>query len=202
MVNKKPEDLAETRERLQYWRKQLPVPAAFQNIAICLRKFIRERRKLKQDYGDLLTDLYQNAVHEDFFIATPCLDLVAINETVLHSITKSIMREIDCLYEKIGYENLSQLNKTDIKWLTEEWGEPSQHSSAKDQNEDLWKSAVEQFKTASAKEEDKEDRFYNSIGLSETQGDRQHVKGLSGYFVVLLVIIGVIVLFAVINAIF
>jgi DNA polymerase III epsilon subunit-like protein len=96
-------------------------------IAKGLRTLIRERRKTKQPYQDLLQALYGVSVAADLsaslkFEGTQphyMARFVDIND--LHSI------ELD--FRTMGYQCIESLSKTDVKWLVETFGEPAEHQS-------------------------------------------------------------------------
>lgn len=145
-------------------RKNIPYPAAFREIAISIRKDIRAKRKEKLDACNLLLKLYQWAVIENFFAHVDWNKI--INERILHSTARLSIKDIKTPYEIIGYKNLALLNKTDVKWFVEAFGEPSSHSTAKDANSELWNRAVKTFQAAS--ERDKQ-HFWRSHGFDGPQ---------------------------------
>ena len=134
--------------------KNIPYPAAFREIAIAIRKDIRARRKVKNSANDLLRELYKWAVIENFFTGIDWYSI--LTKQVLHSTALSCVKGIKTPYLKIGYKNLGLLNKTDLKWLVEAFGEPDIHATAKDVNEELWQEAVETFRV----EEQRDERDY------------------------------------------
>ncbi|MEX0726211.1 MAG: hypothetical protein WD065_08080 [Planctomycetaceae bacterium] len=140
--------------------KNIPYPGAFREIAVAIRKDIRARRKQKVEAKNLLLKLYRWAVIEDFFGQVNWSEI--INERILHSTARSSVKGIKTTYQIIGYDNLAILNKTDVKWLVEEFGEPDCHSTAKDANPDLWHRAVEAFQAAAQRDEQ---HFWRSHGF-------------------------------------
>lgn len=92
-----------------------------------LRALIRERRKAKEPYQDLLQALYGACVASDLSASLKfegnqphyMARFVDINE--LHSV------EFD--YRTMGYQCIESLSKTDVKWLVETFGEPAEHQS-------------------------------------------------------------------------
>lgn len=141
-------------------RKNIPYPAAFSEIAIAIRKDIRARRKQKTDTKNILRKLYKWAVIKDFFTEIEWNKIVT--ERILHSTARSCIKGIKAPYDTIGYKNLSLLNKTDVKWLVEAFGEPRSHSSARDANLELWQQAVETFRST---EEKDEQHLWQSFGF-------------------------------------
>lgn len=185
-------------EVLKICHPNIPLPAAFREIGIALRKLIRERRKEKHDYEDLLQDLYQNAVYENFFETTSWHQVLDMGSAC--SMAGSILPDIDCSYDTIGYKNLEALKATDIKWMLEKWGEPSQHTSAKNQNLAAWSKAKDEFTTTS-KQQWK--AIYKSAGLPQEPIDlskgrwpKTKTGCFSSFFVVTVFVIFYLILLA------
>lgn len=147
-------------EVLRICRKKIPFPAAFREIGIALRKLIREKRKQKQDYDDLLTELYHNAVFDGFFGVTAAQ---VFNDRKASSIAKRYMPKIDCSYDQIGYEKVGTLNVTDIKWIVEKWGEPSRHADPTKHNSSLYAELERELEAEHKKEME---HFYKGSGFS------------------------------------
>ena len=146
-------------------RKRIPVPYAFTQIAIAIRKDIRARRKAKKNTKPLLLKLYHWAVVENFFDSVNWGSI--INDRILFSTARPFVRGVKAPYETIGYHNLALLKKTDVKWLVEAFGEPVSHSSARDANLELWREAVEAFRLATIR--DKKE-FYGPDGYDIVYG--------------------------------
>lgn len=96
-------------------------------IAKELRAIIRARRKSKQPYKDLLVALYG---------VSTVLDLsgsLAFEGVQPHFMSRFVslteLQATHCEYAKLGYLCSESLSKTDIKWLVEVLGEPSEHQS-------------------------------------------------------------------------
>lgn len=96
-------------------------------IAKKLRALIRERRKAKEPYRDLLQALYGACVAADLsaslkFEGTQphyMACFVDINE----------LRPVKLDFKTMGYQCIESLSKTDVKWLVEAFGEPAEHQS-------------------------------------------------------------------------
>lgn len=131
--------------------KNIPLPAAFREIAIATRKDIRIRRKANLDTSDLLRKLYKWAVIENFFSDIQWNRI--LSDKILHSVSLSCIKGINTSYHQIGYKNLGLLNKTDLKWLVEAFGESEVHVTAQDANMVLWQKAVEAFSAAEQRDE-------------------------------------------------
>lgn len=149
---KKLEGEGDLQGAIAIYRENFPLPYAFRNAAVAIRKHIREKRKNKDDYENLLETLYNIAVCENFFNSIKCFDVIDID---LCSFTaQPFIGQIAYPYHQIGYEKLNILKTTDIKWLVEKWGEPKRHSNSKTVNKNLLKEAAEKFATAAKKSEE------------------------------------------------
>ena len=94
-------------------------------IAKELRTLIRERRKTKQPYEDILQALYGACVMVDFVAS------LEFEGRQPHSMTQYVdIHEIQAVridYSTMGYQSINALGSTDVKWLVEAFGEPSEH---------------------------------------------------------------------------
>ena len=92
-----------------------------------LRALIRERRKSKQPWDDLLQWLYGTSVLAHF---AESLSFEGSGTRVLAShVDAQEFNPVRIDYQTIGYQCLETLGKTDIKWLVERFGEPAEHQS-------------------------------------------------------------------------
>ena len=124
--------------RLRIAIENLPFPAAFREAAIALRAIIRDKRKNGAEYQDQLNQLYWLAAVNSFSVPySEVLNEPGFN--IMESMPKSEIKNFAFKYEEIGYKNLALLNKTDIKWITELWGEPINHSTLHVLYNDIWK---------------------------------------------------------------
>jgi hypothetical protein len=160
-----------TQELIGLCRKNIPLPASFREIAIAIRKQIRVCRKNKQDYEELLIELYNNAVQENFFMSVNWGQV--INQEHMCSIAQPFIPRIKCPYEEIGYEFLKQLTVTDVKWIVGKWGEPKRHSNAKDVNGDLWVEANEAYRVGGEKEEAEQEEELERILAEEEEEEEE-----------------------------
>jgi hypothetical protein len=184
-----------TEEVISIAQKHIPYPGAFREIGIAIRKDIRTQRKQGKDSKQILRQLYRWAVIENFFcfIEWPRI----ISEPILHPTATSCIKGLNLSYNDIGYEHLGLLNKTDIKWLVESFGEPTKHCNAKDANFEQWKKAVAIFIDAKKRDEK---YYWESHGYdgnpidtllnSKSSNDKERS---SGCFNVIALFIGIIV---------
>lgn len=133
-------------------RNARPVPAAFRNLLICLRKMYTT----SDDKAQVLKELYSTA-----FMAT-ILNRVQYIEYEINGNKSgcpgfnavSIMwkhwekQQIDIQYSKVGYEHINWLNKTDCKRLSSAWGEPEKHTDPFDLYQKEWNWAVSEVAKA------------------------------------------------------
>jgi len=125
-------------KRLALAIENLPLPASFREGAIAIRALIREKRKSKEIYEDELALLYWLSALNSFSIPYSEV-LKEPGYNVMESIPGSKLKSIPFSYRDLGYEKLELLNKTDVKWLIEAWGEPECHSTLHKMHIDLWK---------------------------------------------------------------
>ncbi|MGJ7509871.1 3'-5' exonuclease [Variovorax sp. GT1P44] len=92
-----------------------------------LRAAVRERRKAKQPFEDLLRALHAACVLEAFIREMP-FEFVYANQLSCH-LTGEDWRAVPLDYQEFGYAHIPPLAKTDIKWLVDAFGEPRGHRS-------------------------------------------------------------------------
>jgi DNA polymerase-3 subunit epsilon len=102
-------------------------PIAIDLAMKAIRVRIRERRKEKASFEDLLQGLYGAAVLSDLFtsLKTCFTGHLRMTEFVDINDLNGLLVE----YHELGYQCLESLGKTDIKWLVEVCGEPAEHQS-------------------------------------------------------------------------
>lgn len=102
-------------------------PSGADAIAKGLRALIRERRKAKQPYKDLLEALYGICVIADFSAS------LEFEGTQPHYMARFVdineLLSIRLDFKTMGYQYIESLSKTDAKWLVETFGEPTGHQS-------------------------------------------------------------------------
>lgn len=123
--------------RLQYAIDQLPLPAAFREAAISVRALVRARLKLKQLANDELVVLYWLAAVESFGVPYSAF-LQQPGYNVLESVPGAVIKSLPFSYVDLGYNQLRLLNKTDVKWLIGQWGEPEGHSTLNAMHRATW----------------------------------------------------------------
>lgn len=102
-------------------------PSGLNAIAKELRALIRERRKAKQLYKDLIEALYGTCIIADF---SASLEFEGIQPHYLArfvDINELLLIQLD--FKTMGYQYVESLSKTDVKWLVETFGEPTAHQS-------------------------------------------------------------------------
>lgn len=96
-------------------------------IAKELRALIRERRKAKEPYQDLLQALYGACVAADLSAS------LKFEATQPHYMARFVdineLRPVELDFRVMGYQCIESLSKTDVKWLVEAFGEPAEHQS-------------------------------------------------------------------------
>lgn len=115
-------------ERLKLAVEHLPLLGAFREGCIALRAIIREKLRAGESYERDLEQLYWLAALGSF--SKPYSELLMTpGFNVLMSIPLDTIKSFNISWEYLGYQNLSLLKKTDVKWMTNIWGEPKRHSS-------------------------------------------------------------------------
>jgi hypothetical protein len=108
-----------------------------------LRKVVRQKRKEGSNYDETLLSLYGlaivNSLHHDLLNSLPS----GYNNSMCEYVAYSEVEEIEIDYMQTGYSNLNTLGKTDIKWLVEKFGEPIEHTMAKDMYSEIIANAIE-----------------------------------------------------------
>ncbi len=102
-------------------------PHSASELAKALRTLIREKRKAKQPYSDLLLALYGVSAMADLSASLVFEGIQA--HYMARFVSLPELQTIQCDYATMGYQCSKSLSKTDIKWLVEELGEPSEHQA-------------------------------------------------------------------------
>lgn len=123
----------------------LPQMGAFRQSCLVLRAQIREQNKAKEDIAPSLGQLYQLIALADFFHGK-----IAGSKPLTVNASKRVAFEpfatLTSPYAELGYEHLSLLTKTDIKWLTQTWGEPKQHRHMRELHQNRWDTLQDSLK--------------------------------------------------------
>jgi hypothetical protein len=147
-------------------KENLPIPDAFGEMAIALRKQIRDRRKGKERFNDLLRQLYYAAVWQNFFADIDALCLM--DQAKSCKVASQFIPRIKCDYNLIGYEHLDMLGVNDVKWLVEAWGEPKIHRPAREINQELHAQTVARYKLEKEREQRSAGRLFGGQQLKLT----------------------------------
>lgn len=102
--------------RLAMAKRNLPLPAAFQEAAIALRAMIRVNRKSRAPFEAELTELHKLAAIASLAPYDP-LDITPF----------AVIEKLDLAPANIGWDELPLLNKTDRQWMSETWPSPARH---------------------------------------------------------------------------
>ena len=133
-------------KRLSLALENLPLPASFREAAIATRALIREKRKQKSDFDEELALLYWLAAINSFSIPySEVLQEPGYN--VIESIPGKKLKGLPFTYKSLGYEKLELLNKTDVKWLVERWGESERHMTLHEMHNGLWREYESKLKS-------------------------------------------------------
>ncbi|MFA6016166.1 MAG: 3'-5' exonuclease [Gallionellaceae bacterium] len=96
-------------------------------IAKELRALIRECRKAKEPYQELLRALYGVCIAADI---SASLKFEGIQPHYMaRFVDINELRPVELDFRAMGYRCIESLSKTDVKWLVEAFGEPAEHQS-------------------------------------------------------------------------
>lgn len=159
-------------KRLRLALDNLPLPASFREAATATRALIREKRKSGGTYEDELALLYWLAAINSFSIPYSTV-LQEPGYNVIESIPGNKLKNLSFTYTELGYAQLELLNKTDIKWMTEAWGEPSGHTTLHEMHLDVWREYETKLKNDRMDEKGKFDEELTMFsGATATSHDR------------------------------
>jgi len=148
-------------KRLEVALENMPLPASFSEASIATRALIRDKRKQGEAYDEELALLYWLAAINSFSIPYSEV-LKEPGYNVMESIPGKKLKGLPFSYKSLGYEKLL-LNKTDIKWLIENWGEPDTHTTLHEMHNDVW---VEYELKLKGKRNQQYEESWNSINSS------------------------------------
>lgn len=135
----------EPARRLQLAYANLPLPAAFDEAAVALRALIRGRRKNRENFEREIASLYWLAAISSFH--RPYSEVLKEpGYNVLESIPGHTVANLPFDYKTLGYRELALLKKTDIRWITELWGEPEAHTTLNALHHAVWAGAEQELK--------------------------------------------------------
>jgi hypothetical protein len=118
-------------------------PWPLSNLFREIRALIRQRRKVKQPYVELLRALYGANVLASFLCSLKFESWPA--KFMAEYLDRQDVLCIDIDYRAIGYKYLEGLGVTDTKWLVESFGEPENHLSSHNLFPALNKSAISRY---------------------------------------------------------
>lgn len=176
--------------RLKIAMDNLPLPGAFKQAMISLRAMIRIKKKNKEDFLPDLKQLYFLASVFSFYIPR-CEELNLPGYNIFERVPGSMFKNLDIKYSDIGYEHLELLNKTDIKWITEEWGEVENHTTLNIKYNHIWNEYIEKFRTHNNAEKNLDtDNVFEYIYSESEKID----KSTSNKYVILSLVISSIII--------
>lgn len=184
----------EPEKRLALAIENLPLPASFREAAIATRALIRDKRKQKIEYEEELALLYWLAAINSFSIPYSEV-LKEPGYNVIESVPGKKLKGLPFSYKSLGYNKLELLNKTDIKWLSELWGEPEDHTTLHKMHNDVWREYEGKLKAKRTKRDEEFIKNINELEFSsaELPNYKNESKGRSiGKWLILIVVIGLI----------
>lgn len=184
----------EPEKRLALAIENLPLPASFREAAIATRALIRNKRKQKIEYEEELALLYWLAAINSFSIPYSEV-LKEPGYNVVESIPGKKLKALPFSYKSLGYTKLELLNKTDIKWLSELWGEAEEHTTLHEMHNDVWREYEEKLKDKRSERDEEFIRGISELTSSSAQlpNSEYESKGSSkGKWLIVVVVIGLI----------
>lgn len=174
----------EPAERLRIAINNLPLPGAFREAAIATRALINKKKKEKSSYQEELALLYWLAAVDSFSVPySKVLNQPGYN--VIESIPGAVVKNLPFNYQDLGYERLRLLNKTDVKWLRETWGDPKSHTTLHLLHNDVWKKYEAELKF---KQEQQLRDALSKITDSEKRPELDTSKKKSNSIIVIIVV--------------
>jgi hypothetical protein len=133
-----------------------------------LRKRIRETKKRDEQFDGYLQELYELAVYEEFLFSEPTVKISIGSkqeEYPSYNVAEiaheaGARQKLNISYEDLGYEAFGLLTKTDRLLLSETWGEPRQHRSARKTCINFWNQYLAQYE---AERKEKKADFRRSL---------------------------------------
>lgn len=155
-------------KRLKLALDNLPLPASFREAAIATRAIIREKKKAKDNYEEDLALLYWLASINSFSIPYSSV-LQEPGYNVIESIPGKKLKNLPFAYNELGYEKLELLNKTDKKWLIDQWGEPRAHTTLHEMHINVWC----QYETKLKNRRKRQEKFINDLKGFSTKAQEE-----------------------------
>lgn len=181
-------------ERLKIALDNLPLPAAFREAAIATRALIREKRKAAENYEEELALLYWLAAINSFSIPYSSV-LQEPGYNVIESIPGDKLKNLPFTYQDLGYKKLELLNKTDIKWLVEAWGEPTNHTTLHDLHIELWNEYERKLKNKRLRDNQKFIKELKALGSeAEVSSKKESTNNMLIWLVIAMLILAVAIL--------
>lgn len=128
-----------------------------------LRAAVRERRKNKEPYEQLLRALHSACVLEDFVGELP-FEFVYASQLSCH-LSLEDWSSAPATYEELGYAHVSTLAKTDVKWLVTAFGEPKAQRAPKEALARLRETAISRYCWSELTRENESFRSSNPMGM-------------------------------------
>ena len=138
-------------------QRKLPLPAAFRELAVALRKSIRAQRRNGRDPSDQLRALYELAAYERFLFDSPTVEIrsavgadattstyPAFNVAMLAH-NNGVYHRLAFPYTHFGTEYLVLLNKTDVKLMQKTWGQNTEQRNPRVEYQAEWTPFVDAF---------------------------------------------------------
>jgi len=121
---------------------EYPLWGAYSQACIVIRALLKEAQDDADNLQPIAEKLYQVATQAELLHEkTP--DLPPLSTNQLKKLMLEQLTDFDMPYQKIGYTQLRLLKKTDIKLLTQLWGEPHNHVSPRAHCQAQWQPLID-----------------------------------------------------------
>ena len=154
-------------------------PHGAKNIAKELRALVREQRKAKQPYADLLQALYGACALAELSAS------LGFEGVQPHAMTQYVdikeLQDVRCNFATMGYGWMQSLGKTDVKWLIEAFGEPTANQSLDTKWPHIRRNAISRFCWSELHSSNKSAKSLRWPQQSMQEWLNQRVKSNLGY---------------------
>lgn len=118
--------------------EKYPQMGAFKQVAVILRRHIRELKQGKYDTGDSLQHLYEVAAAADYWHGKHP-ELARPAPRMLKRVDPADWQALEFPYQQIGYSKLALLTSSDVANMVGAWGEPTQHQPVRQFHDQHWR---------------------------------------------------------------
>jgi len=118
-------------------KEKYPQMGAFKQVAVILRRHIRDLKRTNHDIDESLRQLYEVAAAADYWHGKH-EGLTRPAPGILKRVSIEDWQALPFPYQQIGYANLSLLTRGDVDSMVAAWGEPARHTPVRQYHEQHW----------------------------------------------------------------